>query len=48
MLHFFDDLKAVCDECEGKQYHNNLLELKYKGMNIAEILNLTVSQTIDF
>lgn len=47
-LHFLDSVKTVCDECEGKRYHSDVLELKYQDNNIAEILDLSVDQAFDF
>ncbi len=47
-LHFLDSVKTVCDECEGKRYHSDVLELKYQGNNIAEVLDMTVNQAYDF
>ncbi len=47
-LHFLDSVKTQCDECEGKRYHTDVLELKYKDRNIAEVLDMPVSQAIEF
>jgi len=47
-LHFLDSVKTVCDECEGKRYHAEVLDLKYLGRNIAEILDMTVNQSYEF
>lgn len=47
-LHFLDSVKTICDECEGKRYHSEVLELKFKGKNIAEVLNMTVIQASEF
>ena len=47
-LHFLDSVKTVCDECEGKRYHSDVLELKFNDKNIAEILDMTVNQAYDF
>ena len=47
-LHFLDSVKTICDECEGKRYNQDVLELKYKSKNIAEVLNMTVNQAIEF
>ena len=47
-LHFLDSVKTVCDECEGKRYHSDVLELKYQDKNIAEILDFSVNQAFDF
>lgn len=47
-LHFLDAVKTVCDECDGKRYHADVLELRYQGQNIADVLNMTVNQAEDF
>lgn len=47
-LHFLDSVKTICDECEGKRYNADVLELKYQGKNIAEVLDMTVNQACDF
>jgi len=47
-LHFLDSVRTICDECEGKRYHADVLELKYQDKNIAEVLDMTVNQAYDF
>jgi excinuclease UvrABC ATPase subunit len=47
-LNFLDAVKSQCDECEGRRYHANVLELKYKGRNIAEVLDLSVNEALKF
>ena len=47
-LHFLDSVKTICDECEGKRYHANVLELKFQNTNIAEVLDMTVNQAYEF
>jgi len=47
-LNFIDAVKSQCDECEGKRYHADVLELKYREKNIAEVLNLSVNQALTF
>jgi len=47
-LHFLDSVKTICDECEGKRYHSEVLELKFKDKNIAEVLDMTVTQASEF
>ncbi|HEX2959332.1 MAG TPA: excinuclease ABC subunit UvrA [Chitinispirillaceae bacterium] len=47
-LHFLDAVKTVCDECEGKRYHSEILELTLNGKNIAEVLDMTINQVYDF
>lgn len=47
-LHFLDSVKTQCDECEGKRYHAEVLDLKYLEKNIADVLNMTIDQAFDF
>jgi excinuclease UvrABC ATPase subunit len=47
-LHFLDSVKTICDECEGKRYHAEVLDLKYRDKNIADVLNMSVEQAFDF
>lgn len=43
-MHFLPDIYVNCDVCGGQRYNRETLEVRYKGLNIAEVLNLTVSQ----
>lgn len=47
-LHFLDAVKTTCDECDGKRYHPEVLELKLNGLNIAEVLAMTAWQALVF
>jgi excinuclease ABC A subunit len=47
-LAFLDDAKLPCDICEGKRFKPEVLEYKYNGKNISEVLDLTVAQSIEF
>jgi excinuclease UvrABC ATPase subunit len=47
-LHFLDSVKTICDECEGKRYHTEVLELNYHKKNIADVLDMTVNQADNF
>jgi excinuclease UvrABC ATPase subunit len=47
-LHFLDAVKTVCDECEGRRYKQDVLQLKYLGQNIDAVLNMTAGQALDF
>ena len=47
-LNFIDAVKSQCDECEGRRYHADVLELKYRSKNIAEVLNLSVNEALKF
>lgn len=43
-MSFMDEVKVTCDECQGKRYTEEVLELRYKGKNIAEILSMTIAE----
>lgn len=43
-MHFLPDVFVPCDQCDGKRYNRETLEIKYKNKNISEILNLTVEE----
>ena len=47
-MQFLADIEAVCEECEGKRYKPSTLEVRYKGLSIAEVLELTVSEAREF
>ncbi len=47
-LHFLDAVRTVCDECEGRRYRAETLELRLRGKHIAEVLEMTAVQAIDF
>jgi excinuclease UvrABC ATPase subunit len=47
-LGFLDDAKTVCDVCEGRRFKDEVLTYKYNDKSISEVLELTVSQAIDF
>ena len=47
-MHFLPDVYVACDVCHGKRYNRETLEVKYKGKNIAEILDMTVNQSYAF
>jgi len=47
-MHFLDDIKITCDECNGQRYTEEVLKLKYKDRNIFDILNMTVDQAVEF
>ncbi|MBX9768177.1 MAG: ATP-binding cassette domain-containing protein, partial [Bdellovibrionales bacterium] len=45
---FMDDVKLTCEECRGKKFRNELLEVRFQDKNIDEILNLTVAEAYSF
>ena len=47
-MHFLPDVYVVCEVCKGKRYNRETLDIRYKGKNIADVLDLTVAQAIEF
>ncbi|MGH9344045.1 MAG: excinuclease ABC subunit UvrA, partial [Terriglobia bacterium] len=47
-MHFLPDVYVTCEVCGGKRYNRDTLEIQYKGKTIAEVLNMTVLDAIDF
>lgn len=47
-MHFLPDVFVVCEACQGTRYNRPTLEVRYKGLNIAELLNLSVAQALEF
>ncbi len=47
-MQFLADVELTCEECRGARFKSGVLEVRYKGKNIAEVLNLTVHEAIDF
>jgi excinuclease ABC subunit A len=47
-MHFLPDMYVKCDVCGGNRYNRDTLDIKYKGKNIAEILDFTVNQAYEF
>jgi len=47
-MHFLPDVYVTCEVCKGKHYNRETLEIKYKGLSIADVLDMTVSQALEF
>jgi excinuclease ABC subunit A len=47
-MHFLPDVYVTCDVCAGRRYNRESLEILYKGKNIAEVLDMTVHQALEF
>jgi excinuclease ABC subunit A len=47
-MHFLPDLYVACDQCQGKRYNRETLEIKYKNYTIHQVLSMTVAQAYDF
>jgi excinuclease ABC subunit A len=47
-MHFLPDVYVACDVCQGKRYNRETLEIRYKGKNIVDILDMTVNQNLKF
>ena len=47
-MQFMADVHLKCDECEGKRFKEEVLEVKFKGRNISQVLEMTVEESLDF
>jgi excinuclease ABC subunit A len=46
-MHFLPDVYVTCEECKGRRYNRETLEIKYRGKSIAEMLDMTVEQALE-
>jgi excinuclease ABC subunit A len=47
-MQFLADVELVCDECKGTRYKSGILEIRYNGLNVNDVLKLTVREAIEF
>jgi excinuclease ABC subunit A len=47
-MHFLPDVYVACEECKGRRYNREALEIHYKGKNISEVLEMTVDEAKQF
>jgi len=47
-MHFLPPVYTECEECEGKRFNAETLEIKYKGKTIADILDMTIEEALSF
>ncbi|MDC3412254.1 excinuclease ABC subunit UvrA [Aquibacillus sp. 3ASR75-11] len=47
-MHFLPDVYVPCEVCHGKRYNRETLEVKYKGKNISDVLEMTIEESLDF
>lgn len=47
-MHFLPDVHVTCEACKGSRFNRDTLEIKYKGLNIAQVLDMTVNQSFKF
>ncbi|HOG65352.1 MAG TPA: excinuclease ABC subunit UvrA, partial [Spirochaetota bacterium] len=47
-MHFLPDVYVTCDVCHGRRYNSETLEVRYKGKNIHEVLDMTIEEALDF
>src|SRR4029079_13216018 len=47
-MHFLPDVYVPCEQCHGKRYNRETLDIRFKGRNIAEVLEMSVEEAVEF
>ena len=47
-MNFLPDIQVPCEDCHGKRYNRETLEVRYKGKSIADVLDMTINQAVEF
>ncbi len=47
-MNFLPDIQVPCEDCHGKRYNRETLEMRYKGKSIADVLDMTINQAVEF
>ena len=47
-MNFLPDIQVPCEECQGRRYNRETLEVRYKGKSIADVLDMTINQAVEF
>ena len=47
-MNFLPDVMVLCEECHGKRYNRETLEVRFKGKSIADVLNMSINEAVDF
>ena len=47
-MNFLPDVVVKCEECNGKRYNRESLEIRFKGRSISDVLNLTINEAVNF
>lgn len=47
-MHFMADIEVICEECQGRRFKPNVLDVRYRGKNIYDVFQMTVDQAVNF